>query len=319
MCLHGHSSSRVAGHKHECKKLRLAAKRAAAAAAAAARGAGTADDAAVEDICGSNDTTLLGDAGDTFPAAASQQEQTVVSNSELPLPKALLMSNDEYRALVEEAPSRAGPCGLSNCGNTCFANSLLQCLLATPALAAVLLTQRHSKGGCTAKGGWCLVCELERLAAAAYTAKPGGVVSPKPLLQHVRKIARQMTFGRQEDAHELFVQLLDGIERAELEAADGPCRFTVHDRATGVVGRTWATWLRASVECGVHGHASSTYDPQVALPLDVSAATPTVEDALRAFTGALTCTACRTRSPADAMAVATCPRRAPAPSQRPSA
>ncbi|KAL9678992.1 hypothetical protein QQ045_016844 [Rhodiola kirilowii] len=37
------------------------------------------------------------------------------------------------------------PCGLVNCGNSCYANAVLQCLSFTPPLTAYLLQGLHSK------------------------------------------------------------------------------------------------------------------------------------------------------------------------------
>ena len=171
----------------------------------------------------------------------------------------------------------------SNPANTCFANSLLQCLLATPPLAAFLVSRRHSSA-CKASG-WCMVCELEKLSLQVYShAGGGGAISPKPLLQHIKKIGRQFTFGRQEDAHELFVYLLDALERSELEQAGGWQRFDAPSRTTCVVGHCFNTWLRGQVECLASSHVSKAYEPHVGLALDVTHRTPSLEAALAAFT-----------------------------------
>lgn len=57
-----------------------------------------------------------------------------------PLPKQVLFPPERYAELAAAPPARKAPLGLSNVGNSCYANSLLQGLLATPTLAAYLVS-----------------------------------------------------------------------------------------------------------------------------------------------------------------------------------
>jgi ubiquitin carboxyl-terminal hydrolase 36/42 len=62
--------------------------------------------------------------------------------------------------------------GLDNIGNTCFLNSVLQCLLYTPALANYLLTRQH-KSACRVQAGFCALCELQDLAVECVVKSNG--------------------------------------------------------------------------------------------------------------------------------------------------
>ena len=65
-----------------------------------------------------------------------------------------------HAALRWAPPPRAAP--LTNVGNTCFANATLQCLAATPPLAAWARAAAH-RNACArhAQRVWCVACALE--------------------------------------------------------------------------------------------------------------------------------------------------------------
>jgi hypothetical protein len=98
--------------------------------------------------------------------------------------------------------------GLKNMGNTCFLNSVLQCLAYTPPLANYLLSGDHSRN-CAfssprgplssthrarliASGfpgrmqGFCLMCEVERTLRRALVA-PKTVVRPESLVYKLKR------------------------------------------------------------------------------------------------------------------------------------
>lgn len=176
-----HHSSRAcqqkdwnSGHKQVCKKLR---KQRVAEAKLAAAGNASSSAAA---------TAISGDVA----AGGSQAERPEESNGTLPVPARVLYPPQRYAALAAAPPTRSKPLGLQNVGNSCYANSLLQSLLATPALAAYLVSGawagglaavqavQHAPAGCRATA-----CVCGRLLAARALPTPAGEHSagcPKP-------------------------------------------------------------------------------------------------------------------------------------------
>ncbi|KAF4750005.1 hypothetical protein FOZ63_024606, partial [Perkinsus olseni] len=91
------------------------------------------------------------------------------------------------------------PRGLYNLGNSCYLNSLLQCLGSNEGLRAAIQHQvscNHSKQ--TA----CTDCALSRLFSLMHD--PDNAVSPVYPTEVVEMMTRSLPLGRQHDAHEAF-------------------------------------------------------------------------------------------------------------------
>ncbi|KNA03785.1 hypothetical protein SOVF_205740 [Spinacia oleracea] len=172
------------------------------------------------------------------------------------------------------------PCGLINCGNSCYANVILQCLAFTPPLTAYLLQGLHSKT-CTKKE-WCFTCEFERLI---LKAKEGGApLSPISILSQIKKIGSHLSNGREEDAHEFLRYAIDTMQSICLQEAGVNSSVSLHEETT-LLGLTFGGYLRSKIKCARCHVKSEKHERMMDLTVEIGGDIETLEDALRQFTG----------------------------------
>ncbi|CAN6163242.1 unnamed protein product [Urochloa humidicola] len=196
----------------------------------------------------------------------------------------LLFPYDEFLKLYNWKEFDFKPCGLMNCGNSCFANVVLQCLSFTRPLVAYLLGKDHSKECSTKHEDWCFLCELQcHIQRASESIHP---FSPMNILSHLPNIGGNLGYGRQEDAHEFMRFAIDKMQSACLDEYGGEKAVDLSTQETTIIQHIFGGRLQSQVQCTACGVVSNRYDNMMDLTVEIHGDAESLEKCLDQFTAA---------------------------------
>ncbi|GMI67918.1 hypothetical protein HRI_000461100 [Hibiscus trionum] len=169
------------------------------------------------------------------------------------------------------------PFGLNNCGNSCYANAVLQCLAFTRPLTSYLVKGLHSKA--CRKKEWCFICEFECLILKAKEGE--SPLSPIRILSKIQKIGSNLGPGKEEDAHEFLRYAVDTMQSVCLKEARaaGPLA-----EETSLIGLTFGGFLHSKIKCMKCLGKSERYERMMDLTVEIDGDIGSLKEALAQFT-----------------------------------
>ncbi|KAF8050401.1 hypothetical protein N665_1978s0004 [Sinapis alba] len=226
------------------------------------------------------------DLGSKASLFGNSSASKTASSPKLSQIKAIIKPGDvlfPYETFVQyfnwDKPTLA-PCGLTNCGNSCFANVVLQCLSWTRPLVAYLLERGH-KRECR-RNDWCFLCEFEtHLERANISRFP---FSPMNIISRLPNIGGNLGYGRQEDAHELMRFVIDMMQSVCLDEFGGEKVVPPRAQETTLIQYIFGGLLQSQVQCTVCSNVSDQYENMMDLTVEIHGDAVSLEECLDQFT-----------------------------------
>ncbi|KFO10040.1 Ubiquitin carboxyl-terminal hydrolase 36, partial [Balearica regulorum gibbericeps] len=122
-------------------------------------------------------------------------------------------------------------------------------------------------------GGFCMMCVMQNHVIQAF-ANSGNIIKPVSFIQNLKKIAPDIRFGRQEDAHEFLRYTIDAMQKACL---NGCTKLDRQTQATTLVYQIFGGYLQSRVKCLACKNVSDTCDPYLDLAVEIEQATNIME------------------------------------------
>ena len=186
------------------------------------------------------------------------EETTAIFGEGAPLPKPERIL---FKKPFDLTWGKINLCGIDNNGNTCFLNSVVQCLQNLPVWSNYLLKYHIEE--CEKETDECFFCWLAVITHYMQSSfwKSINLDGLSDILQ---MISKDFLPGRQQDAHEFLICLL-----GKMQEIVAPKPVDPYVEMTTAIGQIFGGFLRSQLACQECRTTNNTYEQYFNLSLDI--------------------------------------------------
>ena len=154
---------------------------------------------------------------------------------------------------------------MNNLGNTCFFNSVMQCLSHTRPLLNLLLQDGGHSKDCR-KSQNCMLCTFQKFVKGIKDMQR---THPHLIVNQLRQIWPSYRLGRQEDSHEFLIIFLESFINSCFKTAKPSKELVWKNQSKTPIYQIFCGKSRSQVMCLGCNYRSNTYEDFSTLSLDL--------------------------------------------------